>query len=113
LAPADWTVRLSLAEFSLRQWRNSPVQYIPMALQELSAAVVLFPESAFLNYRLATVLTWAEKYYLSLVPPELLERQGDYLEKALKLEPRLKKFLINQGNRSAAPRLNLMMTARP
>ena len=91
--PANWGYRLKLAEFYLRQQNFAPGIYIPAALRELDAAVKLFPESGALHFRLASVLTWGEKYYPGLIPPELRTRCGYHFQEAIKLEPQLQKYL--------------------
>ncbi len=93
-SPAHWGYRLKLGEFYLRHYEKSPGQ-IPLALQELAAAVRLFPESALLNFRFATVLGWAENYNPGLIPAGLLGCRANYLEKAVRLEPKLSKYLNN------------------
>jgi len=90
-SPANWGYRLKLADFYLRHYEEAPGREIPGALQELAAAVRLFPESALLNFRLATVLGWAENYYPRLVPAFLQGCRTPYLEKAVRLEPKLSK----------------------
>lgn len=92
-APANWGYRQTLAEFYLRLYRKAPDRYIPPALKELDAAVNLFPESARLNLHLGRVLAWADKHYAVLVPPELRGQSGSYFDKALKLDPKVKKYL--------------------
>jgi len=88
-SPANWGYRLKLADFYLRHYEDAPGREILGALQELAAAVRLFPESALLNFRLASVLGWAENYYPRLVPVFLQGCQAHYLEKAGRLEPKL------------------------
>ena len=58
-----------------------------------AAAVQLFPESGELHYHLGTVLAWTEVHYYGLLPPEMRNRAGYHLERALKLEPQLKKYI--------------------
>ena len=59
-APANWVYRLKLADFSLRHCQKDPNRYVRIALQELAAAVTLFPAIAALNFRMASVLEWAD-----------------------------------------------------
>jgi hypothetical protein len=92
-APAHWGYRQKLAEFYLRHYQKAPDRYIPGALKELDAAVKLFPESARLNLYLGASLAWAEKYCDGLVPVELRGQSGSYLDKAIKLDPNVKKYL--------------------
>lgn len=92
-APSQWGYRLKLADFYLQQREQSPARYIPAALEELEAAVRLFPESGALHFRLATMLTWADKYYSGLVPEHLHGRGPYHYEQAVRLDPPLKKFL--------------------
>jgi len=91
-SPANWGYRLQLAEFYLRHYQKSPEQ-IPLALGELAAAVNLFPESALLNFRFASILGWAENYYPDLLPAGLRGRRADHLKKAVRLKPGLSKYL--------------------
>ncbi|MDD2903294.1 MAG: O-antigen ligase family protein [Syntrophales bacterium] len=91
-APAHWRCRLTLADFYVRHYIESPDRYLPQALLEYEAAVQLFPESGLLHYRLGTILAWAEEYHTGLIPPELRHRVGYHLEQAFKLEPQLKKL---------------------
>lgn len=70
-APAHWAYRQRLGEFYLRHYRRAPPRYLPQGLQELAAAVKLFPESGVLPGRLAASLAWVEDYDPDLVPPEL------------------------------------------
>jgi len=92
LSPAHWGYRLKLAEFYLRHYKGTP-SHIPLALQELAAAVKFFPESALLNFRFASVLGWADIFYPELVPPNLRGCRANYLKKAVRLEPKLSKYL--------------------
>jgi hypothetical protein len=92
-APAEWFYRYHLGEFYLGRAQDSPRPYLPLALQELAAAVSLFPASGRLHFRLGTALAWAEEYYGGLVPPQLRNRAGYHLELALQLEPRLQKLV--------------------
>jgi O-antigen ligase len=91
-APANWGYRLKLADFSLRHYRKNPNRYIPIALRELAAAVTLFPQSPLLNFRMASALRWADKYYPATVPGELRDRQAYYMGQAVNLEPSLAKY---------------------
>jgi O-antigen ligase len=90
-APAEWFYRYHLGEFYLQRAREEARHYLPLALQELAAAVRLFPASGRLHFRLGTVLAWAEEHYAGLVPPALRGRAGHHLEVAVQLEPRLGK----------------------
>jgi len=92
-APSEWTYRWQLAEFYLRHYQESPAINLPRALQEFAAAVQLFPSSGFLHFRLGMVLGWTEKYYCGLVPSELRGQAPYHLKQAVKLEPRLQKFI--------------------
>ncbi|MCL4504067.1 MAG: O-antigen ligase family protein [Deltaproteobacteria bacterium] len=90
-APANWGYRLRLAESCLQIYPKEPGTHLPMALKELAASVQLFPDSALLQYRLGSVLVWAERYYPGLVPPELRGQGNLHLAKAGQLNPKLKK----------------------
>ena len=90
-APANWGYRLQMAEWCLRQCQKDPARYLPMALKEFGAAVKLFPDSPLLQYRLGSVLIWAESYYPGLIPPELRGQGKLHLARAIELDPRLKK----------------------
>ena len=92
-APANWGYHLQLAEYYLRHYQISPDSHIPVALKELDAAVKLFPESARLNLYLGTSLAWADKYYAGLVPWELRGQSARFFDKAIKLDPKVKKYL--------------------
>ena len=92
-APANWGYRLKMAEFYLGRYQDAPERYIPSALKELAAAVYLFPESGLLHFRLASVLAWTEKYYPGLIPAALRDAQSNHFNEAIRLEPRLKKYL--------------------
>jgi hypothetical protein len=92
-SPADWNYHLKLGEFYLRRQKSAPPLYIPPALQELDAVVKLFPESGALHLRLASVLSWAEKNYPFLVPEGLRGRADFHFQQAVKLEPRLQKYI--------------------
>ncbi|MBU4355163.1 MAG: hypothetical protein KJ822_07415, partial [Proteobacteria bacterium] len=92
-APANWGYRLKMAEFYLGRYQDAPERYIPSALKELAAAVYLFPESGLLHFRLASVLAWTEKYYQGLIPAALRDGQSIHFTEAIRLEPRLKKYL--------------------
>jgi hypothetical protein len=92
-APANWGYRLKMAEFFLRHYREAPERHIPAALKELGAAVVLFPESGLLHFRLASVLAWAEKFYPGSIPAALRDSQSEHFSEAMRLEPGLKKYL--------------------
>jgi O-antigen ligase len=89
--PANWGYRLKMAESCLRQYQRDPDRYLPMALKEFGAAVKLFPNSPLLQYRLGSVLIWAESYYSGLIPPELRGQGKLHLARAIELDPRLKK----------------------
>jgi O-antigen ligase len=89
--PANWGYRLQMAESCLRQCQKAPARYLPMALKEFEAAVKLFPDSPLLQYRLGSVLIWAESYYPGLIPPELQGQGKLHLAMAISLDPRLKK----------------------
>ncbi|MBW1918311.1 MAG: O-antigen ligase family protein [Deltaproteobacteria bacterium] len=91
LAPANWRLRLQLADFYLSEFSKQPSRHVPCGLKELAAAVQLFPESAGLQFRLGATLAWAEKYYHGLVPPELRGQSRPALERAIALNPRLQK----------------------
>jgi O-antigen ligase len=92
-SPANWGYHLKLADFYLRHYQEAPDRRIPRALQELTTAVTLFPQSALLNFRIASTVGWAEKYFPGLVPQELRDRCVCYSEQAINLEPNLAKFL--------------------
>jgi tetratricopeptide (TPR) repeat protein len=92
-APANWGYHLKLGEFCARNYQTAPDRYIPLALKELEAAVKLFPESPRLNLYLASFLAWAEKYYQGQVPLELQGQSGRLFDKAIKLDPEVKKYL--------------------
>jgi hypothetical protein len=91
-SPANWGYRLKLAEFSLRHYQMGPNRYIPLSLRELAAAAILFPQSPLLNFRTASALGWADKYYPAMVPGELRGRQTYYMGQAVSLEPSLAKY---------------------
>ena len=101
-APANWGYRLKLGEFYLRHYREAPDLYIPSALQELAAAVGLFPESGILHFRLASILAWTKKYYPGLIPGVLKDSQSFHFAEAVRLEPRLEKDLstLNQSSQN-------------
>lgn len=80
-SPANWGYHLKLAEFSLRHYGRNSAKYIPLALQEMAAAVTLFPQSDTLQSRFTSVQGWVEKYYSGLVPLGL--RQRDNCSEAL------------------------------
>lgn len=90
LAPANWTLRLQLANFYLQHFAWQPARNIPRGLQELSAAIRLFPESGLLHFHLGTALAWAEHYFTGLVPPGLQGQSRQVLERAVLLDRRLK-----------------------
>jgi putative inorganic carbon (hco3(-)) transporter len=92
-APANWDYHLRLAEFYLNHIENPAGPHITMALNELGAAVDLFPESAALHFRLASVLDWAEKYHSASVPGPLQQKRAFHFEQAIRLDPGLKKYL--------------------
>jgi tetratricopeptide (TPR) repeat protein len=92
-APANWGYRLKIAEFYLGRYQDAPERFIPSALKELAAAVDLFPESGLLHFRLASVLTWTEKYSPGLIPVALRDAQSSHFNEAIRLEPKLKKYL--------------------
>ena len=92
-APSHWGYRLKLAEFYLRQQEQSPAYYIPAALEEFTAAVSLCPESGALHFRLALILTWADKYFSGLVPAHLSGRSQYYYKQAVRLDPQLQRFI--------------------
>jgi hypothetical protein len=93
-SPGYWEYHLKLGEFYLRQFQRTSVsRTITRALQEMDAAVKLFPESGALHLRLALVLNWADKYYAKLVPPELRGQGNFHFRQAVKSDPTLQKFL--------------------
>lgn len=92
-APANWGYRLKMAEFYLGHYQEAPERYIPSALKELKAVVYLFPESGLLHFRLASVLAWTEKYYPGLIPDALRDSQSSHFSEAIRLDPKLKKYL--------------------
>jgi hypothetical protein len=99
-APANWGYRLKMAEFYLGRYQEAPERYIPGALKELGAAVDLFPESGLLHFRLASVLAWTEKYNPRLIPVALLDVQSNHFSEAIRLEPKLKKYLPDVQTKS-------------
>lgn len=94
-APADWRYRSTLAEFYLASFRRAPTRYVPMAFSEMTAALALFPNSAFLHLRVALILTWAEKYYVGLIPKNFINRRRHHAERAVVLKPKLEKVLMS------------------
>jgi O-antigen ligase len=92
-SPANWEYRFKSAEFFLKHCKDAPDHYIPLALRELAAAVALFPESGPLHFRLASILAWTQKYNPSLIPSALENSQAFHLSEAIRLEPKLKKYL--------------------
>ena len=96
LAPADWRGHYQLGTFLLQHYRLSPREYLTPGLQELAAASALFPEQAQLHLRLGLALTWTDFFYPAYVPPHLAKRGREHLDRALALEPSLKKFLAPQ-----------------
>jgi len=93
-APGFWVYHLQLAEFYLKQYKADPPRYLPRALEELHAAVKLFPNSGYLNLRLGTTLAWAENHCLDLVPLKFRRQFGDYLTKAIELNGNLRKLAL-------------------
>lgn len=89
-----WAYHLKLAEFSLRHYCDDPSRYLPQALDELSAAIELFPSSGYLHFRLGTILWWAENHCLGLVPLKFRGQYTEYLEKAIELDGNLKKITL-------------------
>jgi O-antigen ligase len=98
LAPAKWAYHLWLAEFYQKHYRRDPAVNLPKAVDELNAAVKLFPESGRLHLRLGLFLAWVERYHPGLVAPEMRGRWMFHLEKAVKLEPSLKQYLKSRKN---------------
>ncbi len=92
-APADWRHRLGLAEWALKHYRDDPARHLPLALEELNAAVRLFPQAAALHWRLGGVLAWMEKHYCHLVPLAFRGRAGLHLEEARRLDRRLQQCM--------------------
>lgn len=97
-APGWWGYHYELAEFCLRRQIQEPGRYLPMGMKELAAAVRLFPESAALHLRLATLISWAEIYYPGLVPKELQGQSGRHFRMAAKIDPNLSKYWANALN---------------
>jgi len=89
-APGAWAYHLQLAEFYLEQYRINPSRYLPQALEELDAALKLFPSSAYLHLRLGNTLGWAENHCLALVPLKFRGHYADYLRRAVELDGNLK-----------------------
>jgi hypothetical protein len=92
-SPANWVYHVKLAEYYLRYYRVNLAQNLPRALKESAAAVNLFPESGMLHLQLGTLLAWMERHHAQLVPPEFRNRWVLHLQKALQLDPSLKKYL--------------------
>ena len=92
-APAHWRYRLKMAEFYLERYQEAPKHYIPLAIKDLAAAVYLFPQSGLLHFRLASVLAWAEIYHPALVPAALRDDQSRHFSEAIRLDPKIKKYL--------------------
>lgn len=92
-APADWRLRGRLADFYLANFPRAPYLYVPLAMKELSAGVILFPNSAPLHLRLAQVLAWSEKFFPELIPENLQGRRDYHAGQAVALKPGLKKYL--------------------
>lgn len=86
-APADWHCHLKLAEFYLHQRNRDPSRNLPLALEELAAAIKLYPESPELHLYLATTLAWAEKNYPGLIPPGLRKQSAFHYQEARRLKP--------------------------
>jgi len=91
-APGFWVYHLQLAEFYLKQYKADPPRYLPRALEELHAAVKIFPNSGYLNFRLGTTLAWAENHCLGLVPLKFRGQSAEYLKKAVELNGNLRKL---------------------
>ena len=94
LAPADWRYHYQLGNFLLQHYRLAPRTYLTPGLQELAAASALFPERAEIHLRLGLALTWTGLLYPAYVPPDLAKQGQKHLDRALALEPSLKKFLV-------------------
>jgi O-antigen ligase len=92
-APASWYYRYKLAEFYLEHYRLDSKGYLSKALKELTAAIELYPQSGFLNLRLGTTLDWMEKNFSEPIPREFQGQSNHYFEKALQLDPKLKKHI--------------------
>lgn len=91
-APGYWAYHLKLAEFYLRQYPDNPSHYLPQALEELDAAIKLFPSSGYLHLRLGTILWWAENHCLVLVPLKFRWQYTEYFRRAIELDGNLKKI---------------------
>jgi O-antigen ligase len=91
-APAYWKYRLLLAEFYLRQEAHARERYLHLALQELVAAVTLYPEYGLLHLQLALVLARLENDYTGDELARWRQRRAFHLEKAMELEPRFKEY---------------------
>jgi O-antigen ligase len=92
-APADWRFHYRLADFYLANFRKAPLRYVPQAFSELSAALTLSPNSAFLHLRMALMLAWSEKYFAGLIPEDLQDRRQYHAERAVALKPQFKRYL--------------------
>lgn len=91
-SPGLWVYHLKLAEFSFKHYKDSPSHYLPQALEELSAAIKLFPSFGYLHLRLGTILCWAENHCLGLVPIKFRGQYPDYFKKAIELDRNLEKI---------------------
>jgi O-antigen ligase len=98
-APANWRFHYRLAEFYLAEFMTAPFYYVPRAFSELSASLALFPNSALLHLRMATVLAWSEKYFSGLIPENLQHRREYHAQRAVALKPQFKKYLKPQRSR--------------
>lgn len=97
-APALWSSRYQLAEFYLEDYQRNPGVYLARALKEFNAALELYPQSWFLNFRFGNILNWMEDNFPALIPLQF-QGQGNYfLKKAVQLNPRLEKS--GPGNRN-------------
>jgi len=93
-SPGHWAYHLKLAEFYLRQYRHNPSHYLSQGLEELDAAIKLFPSSGYLYLRLGTILWWAENHCLVLVPLKFRGQYAEYLKKAVELDGNLGKIAL-------------------
>lgn len=99
LAPANWRYHLQLGNFLLQHYRLAPKRHLFEGLREVAAAATLFPEKAAIHLTLGLGLTWTGLFYPGYIPPELANRAQVHLDKAVALEPDLKKFVGTGKNR--------------
>jgi O-antigen ligase len=97
LAPARWRSHFQLGDFLLQNYQLAPKNFLPRGLREMEAAVTLFPERADLHLRLGLALTWMELFYPGYIPPHLAKQAQVQLDRAVALDPDLKKKIKVKG----------------